>query len=181
MFHDHLKRIRKTAKKTQAELANYLNVSAQSISKWEKGEALPSIEFLPQMARFFNCSVNTFFSDFELELYEQFEATDDKQLLDLLLATLQSEQNKIRSGEIEPDAVEDNYPLESLFLPALYAHLKENDYITLRSLQETLDIGYGIASRIIDALIKMGITEKQDDGVCQIKKYNIDLLLPYIK
>jgi len=49
MFNEQLKNIRKTSGKTQKDLADYLQISAQSISKWEKGEALPSLEFLPRL------------------------------------------------------------------------------------------------------------------------------------
>ena len=65
MFNEILKNIRKASGKTQKDLADYLQISAQSISKWEKGEALPSLEFLPQIARFFGCSVNAFFTEIE--------------------------------------------------------------------------------------------------------------------
>lgn len=65
MFNEQLKNIRKASGKTQKDLADYLQISAQSISKWEKGEALPSLEFLPQIARFFGCSVNAFFTEIE--------------------------------------------------------------------------------------------------------------------
>ena len=62
MFHDHLKRIRKTAKKTQAELANYLNVSAQSISKWENNISLPTIEYCLPLTEILKCSLDDLFN-----------------------------------------------------------------------------------------------------------------------
>ena len=65
MFSEQLRLIRKASGKTQRELAEHLQISAQSVSKWEKGEALPSIEYLPNMANFFGCSINAFFTDVE--------------------------------------------------------------------------------------------------------------------
>ena len=65
MFNEQLKRIRNACGKTQKDLADYLQISAQSISKWEKGDALPSTEFLPRIAKFFGCDVNTFFIETE--------------------------------------------------------------------------------------------------------------------
>ena len=65
MFCEQLRLIRKASGKTQRELAEHLQISAQSVSKWEKGEALPSIEYLPQMAKFFGCSINAFFTEVE--------------------------------------------------------------------------------------------------------------------
>lgn len=43
---------------TQNELAQKLNVSDKAISKWEKGNGMPSIEFLPMLAELFNVSVD---------------------------------------------------------------------------------------------------------------------------
>ena len=71
-FNEHLKRIRAVSKTTQQDLADYLSISVQSVSKWEKGTSYPSIEFLPKIAEFYSCSVNAFFSDYELQAFEQF-------------------------------------------------------------------------------------------------------------
>lgn len=43
---------------TQAELAERLNVSAQSVSHWERGESLPDIAILPDLACILGCSVD---------------------------------------------------------------------------------------------------------------------------
>ena len=40
-----------------------MNISPQSVSKWEKGEALPSLEYLPKIAKFYNCDINSFFEE----------------------------------------------------------------------------------------------------------------------
>ena len=52
MFCDNFKRIRRKSGKTQKQIAEHLNISAQSISKWETGESLPTIDYLPQLAAF---------------------------------------------------------------------------------------------------------------------------------
>lgn len=43
---------------TQEELANYMGVSKASVSKWETGQSYPDILFLPQLAAYFNISVD---------------------------------------------------------------------------------------------------------------------------
>ncbi|NLG81045.1 MAG: helix-turn-helix transcriptional regulator [Bacilli bacterium] len=43
---------------TQEELANYLGVSKASVSKWETGQSYPDITFLPQLATFFNITID---------------------------------------------------------------------------------------------------------------------------
>ena len=44
---------------TQAELAERLGVSPQSVSNWECGETLPNIALLPDIACILDCSVDT--------------------------------------------------------------------------------------------------------------------------
>jgi len=44
---------------TQAELAERLGVSAQSVSNWERGETMPDIGMLPDLACILDCSVDT--------------------------------------------------------------------------------------------------------------------------
>lgn len=43
---------------TQDALANYIGVSKASVSKWETGQSYPDITFLPQLAAYFNISVD---------------------------------------------------------------------------------------------------------------------------
>lgn len=43
---------------TQEELAAYIGVSKASVSKWETGQSYPDITFLPQLAAYFNISVD---------------------------------------------------------------------------------------------------------------------------
>lgn len=43
---------------TQEELANYIGVSKASVSKWETGQSYPDVTFLPQLAAYFNISID---------------------------------------------------------------------------------------------------------------------------
>lgn len=43
---------------TQDELASYIGVSKAAVSKWEIGQSYPDITFLPQLAAFFNISID---------------------------------------------------------------------------------------------------------------------------
>jgi transcriptional regulator with XRE-family HTH domain len=43
---------------TQNELANYIGVSKASVSKWETEQSYPDITFLPQLATYFNISID---------------------------------------------------------------------------------------------------------------------------
>jgi len=50
--------LRKNAKLTQLELAEKFNYSDKTISKWESGESLPSVEVLYQLAGFYGVTLN---------------------------------------------------------------------------------------------------------------------------
>jgi len=50
--------LRKQKKITQEELAQILNVTNQAVSKWEKGICCPDIRLLPDIASYFNVSID---------------------------------------------------------------------------------------------------------------------------
>ena len=53
-----LKTARKNKHLTQSYVADRLGVSAQAVSKWERGENLPDIAFFPDIAEIYNVEVN---------------------------------------------------------------------------------------------------------------------------
>lgn len=55
---ENIKRLRKEKELTQENLADFLGVSFQSISKWERGESYPDITMLPSIASFFEISTD---------------------------------------------------------------------------------------------------------------------------
>ena len=57
-FGDNLKLIRKNKKMSQEELAEKVNVSRQSVSKWETGEAYPEMNNILELCKIFNCKIN---------------------------------------------------------------------------------------------------------------------------
>ncbi len=54
---ENLKKLREEKKVTQDTLAEYLGVTYQAVSRWENGAAYPDIELLPEIARFFEVSM----------------------------------------------------------------------------------------------------------------------------
>lgn len=56
-----LKELRKANGMTQEQVAEALNVSFQSISRWENGMSYPDITLIPIIARLFNVSTDTLF------------------------------------------------------------------------------------------------------------------------
>ena len=55
---NNLKRLRKQREITQEDLANFIGVSFQAISKWERNEGYPDITTLPVIANFFGVSLD---------------------------------------------------------------------------------------------------------------------------
>ena len=57
-FGENLKIIRKNKKMSQEQLAEKVNVSRQSVSKWETGEAYPEMNNILELCKIFNCKIN---------------------------------------------------------------------------------------------------------------------------
>jgi len=55
---ENLKKYRMCKGLTQEELADYLHITPQSVSKWERGECHPDIMFLPALANIFETSID---------------------------------------------------------------------------------------------------------------------------
>ncbi len=58
--------LRKSAKLTQAELAEKLNYSDKAVSKWERAESIPDVLVLRQIASLFLVSMDFFFEGHDL-------------------------------------------------------------------------------------------------------------------
>lgn len=59
----NIMRLRKMANMTQLDLAEKLNYSDKSISKWEQGNGVPDVRILVQLAELFNVSVDDLVRD----------------------------------------------------------------------------------------------------------------------
>ena len=57
-FKDNLKKIRKDNNLSQEELAEKLNVTRQSVSKWESGVAYPEMDKVIQICKMFNLNID---------------------------------------------------------------------------------------------------------------------------
>ena len=185
-FHEHLKTIRSTANKTQQELAEYLNVSTQSVSKWELGQALPSIEYLPKMAKFFDCCVETFFDENILHLYEKFRPKSTH-LMSFASRVVFEKKADIGDAKAqdEGELSQQTALLDAVTAAMVYDYLHKHKKAPVCQLQKSLDIGYAAARNIQDALRNIGIMDPEENpsnkSYGKIYKDKIDLLLPYFQ
>ena len=62
-FGDNLKKIRILKKLSQEDLAEKVNVSRQSVSKWETGDAYPTMNNLLELCKIFHCKINDLVND----------------------------------------------------------------------------------------------------------------------
>lgn len=62
-FGENLKKLRKQENISQEELASRINVSRQSVSKWETGESYPEMNNLLELCKIFHCKINDLVND----------------------------------------------------------------------------------------------------------------------
>lgn len=58
---ENIARLRKEKRITQEELADRIGVTKASVSKWENGQSMPDILLLPQLATYFNVTLDELF------------------------------------------------------------------------------------------------------------------------
>lgn len=64
---NNISKYRKENGVTQAELAEYLGVSPQAVSKWEQETSIPDVYLIPRIAFFFNISIDTLFGTSDID------------------------------------------------------------------------------------------------------------------
>ncbi len=67
-FGENLKSLRKNNNLSQEQLAEKVNVSRQSVSKWETGEAYPEMNNILELCKIFKCKINDLVNDSIIDL-----------------------------------------------------------------------------------------------------------------
>ena len=87
-FGDKIFELRREKGLTQDALAELLGVTAQAVSKWERGESLPETAMLPKIAELFDVSIDSLFGNEKKPLAEYLpekERDFDKMVLRILV------------------------------------------------------------------------------------------------
>ena len=155
MFHINLKKLRFTCGLSQKQIADYLNITPQSVSKWENGDALPSIDYLPKLAECLNCDINAFFAPV------QEEAIDSSVLYEfftLVIGHIYSETNTLK----DVADFEKSHP--SIIATAIdfCEDLRKRKTLNIKALQKMLGCTEADARLFIEQFIVGEMLEKLD-------------------
>lgn len=93
-FNNKLYELRKQKGLSQEELANRLNVSRQTISKWEVGESTPDMEKLAAISELFDISLDELVLDKAAKKEETKEQTTKSELYSDIKEHVLTEDNK---------------------------------------------------------------------------------------
>jgi transcriptional regulator with XRE-family HTH domain len=121
MLGEQIKKYRKKEGMSQEELANQLNVSRQTISKYESNISLPDINKIIELSKIFHISLNEFL------MIEDEEEMDVKQIQAMIeqLVYSQNQQEKKRKRNYIIIAV----LFSVLFLAIICLYFKSNDVV----------------------------------------------------
>lgn len=176
MFNKNLKRLRAAGGLSQKQVADYLGISPQSISKWEKGEALPSIEYLPKLSEILDCDINAFFLPCEKAKYDIDKLKEIFDFIDEWMEWTEKDgENFFAFIEKRPRDVD--------IIEKLAEELKQHQTLKFKTIKSILGCTDSDTSYFIDRFIKHGIIEKMEgvdtyfvikdniDGVVVITRY----------
>ncbi|MBE6782624.1 MAG: helix-turn-helix domain-containing protein [Ruminococcaceae bacterium] len=125
-FGENLKKLRKSKNLTQDALADFLGMSFQAISKWERGETYPDITMLPVIASFFGVTVDSLLGTDMIEKEKQIEKYLNE------YSRLLSEGRIKDARDIFKTAITEfpgNYDLLSKYLNALIHAQYDDEYL----------------------------------------------------
>ncbi len=124
-FGENLKKLRKSKDLTQEALADFLGISFQAISKWERGDTLPDITMLPVIASFFSVTVDSLLGTDEIMKEAKIKEYCRN------YSRLWNERRIGEARDMLKDAVAEfpgNYDLLSKYLNALIYSQFDNNY-----------------------------------------------------
>ena len=168
MFHTNFKNRRLACGLSQKQIADYLKITPQSVSKWENGDALPSIDYLPKLAECLNCDINTFFvmpvkKSYDIEMLKEFFdfATE------MILHETKQQQ------EFQP--ILDKYPNILDIYKELGEELKQYKTVKRKNIQRILNCSESDTEIFLDYFLKIELLEKLDiDDSYFVLKDSID-------
>ncbi len=130
-FGENLKKLRKSKKLTQESLAEFLGMSFQAVSKWERGETYPDITMLPVIAAFFGVTVDSLLGTDLIAQEAKIKEYVDSYSRLLNERKIDTARDLLKAAIVE---FPDNYDLMSKYMNALiYAEYSDEYSISIKS------------------------------------------------
>lgn len=137
--------LRKAKELTQSELGDRIGVSFQAVSKWERGETLPDITLLPDLAKILETTIDNILTGSEkaIEYKGKFTVTDMKKGLNCLknAGEYLGTENLIYRAAIKgintdlntdiEKAFSDDYVFEAFLAEAIIQNLISGQYVDI--------------------------------------------------
>ena len=153
MLKEKLKEKREEAELTQNDVAEQLHVSPQSISKWERGEALPSVEFLPKLAEIYCCKIDEFFNE---KISIEVKNIPQTEPIEKTFKELKNLYDNYNQGQ---KVVLDEKQKKTFdFVKKTAEFLIKQSVLSISMLQRAFQIGYARAGSIVDGFEYLGLT-----------------------
>ena len=135
---------------TQAELAERLNVSAQAVSLWERGETTPDIALLPDLACILGCSVDMLLGNPAGQYRRRIAVSDMRQAIGCILRlrellgpehfmyrTMVDALDARMNSRIEAALASDN-AMDAYVCEALLACIEQGDWVDVTDVQRSI-------------------------------------------
>lgn len=162
--------LRKSKRLTQNELGERVGVTFQAVSKWERGETLPDITLLPDLAKVLETSIDNILlgGERQVEYKGKISVTDMKKGLDCLKKTgeyLGKENLIYRSaikginGEMNTDiekAFNDDYDFEAFLAESIIQNLISGMYADISDVKNNFKYD-NFKNVVLDYCMRYGI------------------------
>ncbi len=125
-FGENLKKLRKSKDLTQEALADFLGMSFQAISKWERNETYPDITMLPTIASFFGVTVDSLLGTDMIEKEKQIDEYCKNYSHMLSEGKIDEARDMLKTAISEFPG---NYDLLAKYLNALIHAQYDDDYL----------------------------------------------------
>jgi transcriptional regulator with XRE-family HTH domain len=152
-LHENLKRYRILKNLTQEDVADYLSVTPQSVSKWERGETLPDTALLIDLANILETTVDNILNGGEriLNFGRKITVKEMREGIECVqnMGRLLGKDNYIYQSAIYgintkmnvniEEALENSYTKEAFIAEAIIQNMKNGSYIDLTDVKNNFE------------------------------------------